>query len=248
VVDLTDHASAGHGRSALDLLAANASTDEHGYVQLQTIPYRGHHLLAQAVLDVSRPGDLVFEGGVSSGYFATLLADAGLVVDGHELDPVAAERARQVCRHVYVGDLDQFDVSQLTDRYQVLLFGDTLEHLPDPPAVLARLRTRLAPGGHLVLSIPNVANWAVRLGLLAGHFDYADRGILDRTHLRFYTRATLISMLAEAGFEVTRLVGTVPVPGLTTEAATRLVHRVGNLRPSVFAFTFVVTARTTGRS
>ena len=248
MVDLTDHAAAGHGRSALDLLAANRTTDEHGYVQLQTIPYRGHHLLAQAVLDVSRPGDLVFEGGVSSGYFAAVLADAGLVVDGHELDPAAAEQARRVCRHVYVGDLDRFDVSQLTDDYRVLLFGDTLEHLPDPPAVLARLRTRLAPGGHLVLSIPNVANWAVRLGLLAGHFDYAERGILDRTHLRFYTRATLIEMLAEAGFEVTRLVGTVPVPGLTTEGAARLVHRAGNLRPSVFAFTFVVTARAAGRS
>ena len=55
----------------------------------------------------------------------------------------------------------------------------TLEHLPDPAAVLARLRTRLTPGGHLVLSIPNVANWAMRLGLLAGHFDYTNRGILD---------------------------------------------------------------------
>ena len=56
-------------------------------MQLQTIPYRGHHLLAQAVLDVTRPGDRVFEGGVSSGYFAAVLADAGLRVDGHELDP-----------------------------------------------------------------------------------------------------------------------------------------------------------------
>ena len=248
VVDLTDPPSGGHRRRALDLLQASRTTDEHGYVQLQTIPYRGHHLLAQAVLDVTRPGDRVFEGGVSSGYFAAVLADAGLVVDGHELDPAAAQEARRVCQHVYVGDLSTFAVDELPHDYQVLLFGDTLEHLPDPPAVLRRLRTRLAPGGHLVLSIPNVANWAVRLGLLAGHFDYAERGILDRTHLRFYTRATLTEMLSQAGFEITRLVATVPVPAVTGAGPARLAHRVGNLRPSLFAYTFVVTARAAGRS
>jgi 2-polyprenyl-3-methyl-5-hydroxy-6-metoxy-1,4-benzoquinol methylase len=248
VVDLTDQPAGGHRRSALELLQASRTTDEHGYVQLQTIPYRGHHLLAQAVLDVTRPGDRVFEGGVSSGYFAAVLADAGLVVDGHELDPAAAQEARRVCQHVYVGDLSAFDVEELPEDYQVLLFGDTLEHLPDPPAVLRRLRTRLAPGGHLVLSIPNVANWAVRLGLMAGHFDYAERGILDRTHLRFYTQATLTEMLGQAGFEITRLVATVPVPAVTGEGPARLAHRIGNLRPSLFAYTFVVTARVAGRS
>ncbi len=237
-----------HTRSALELLAAARSTDEHGYVQLQTIPYRGHHLLAQAVLDVTRPGDRVFEGGVSSGYFAAVLADAGLRVDGHELDPAAAAEARRVCEEVYVGDLDAFDATTLPHDYEVLLFGDTLEHLPDPAAVLARLRTRLSPGGHLVLSIPNVANWAMRVGLLAGHFDYTDRGILDRTHLRFYTRRTLVEMLGQAGFEVTRLRATVPVPALRSPGPARLAHRVGNAWPSLFAYTFVVTARVAGRS
>lgn len=230
-------------QEALDLLRASDTTDEHGYVQLQTIPYRGHHLLAQAVLDVTRPGDRVFEGGVSSGYFAAVLAKAGLVVDGHELDPAAADEARRVCERVYVGDLDTFDTDQLEHTYRVILFGDTLEHLPDPAAVLRRLRSHLHPDGALVLSIPNVANWAVRLGLLAGHFDYTDRGILDRTHLRFFTRRTLVEMLAEAGFEPTSIVATVPVPLVRDERVARLAHRLGNLRPSLFAYTFVVTAR-----
>ena len=99
-----------------------------------------------------------------------------------------------------------------------------------------------------MLSIPNVANWAMRLGLLAGHFDYTDRGLLDRTHLRFYTRRSLIQMLAQAGFEVTRLVATVPVPALRQQAPARLAHRVGNAWPSLFAYTFVVTARVADRS
>ena len=123
-----------------------------------------------------------------------------------------------MCEHVYVGDLNTFDVDQLPHDYEVLLFGDTLEHLPDPAAVLRRLRTRLAPGGHLVLSIPNVANWAMRLGLLAGHFDYTDRGILDRTHLRFYTRRTLIQMLARGRLRGHPAGGHRPGPGAAPEA------------------------------
>src|SRR5207244_13572188 len=102
-----------------------------GYVQLRRQPYRGHQLLIDAVLRNSRPGDRVFDGGVSSGYLARELVDAGLVVDGVELDPVAAEEARQVCSTVVVGDLQHLDLSTLP-RYDVVLFGDTLEHPPAP--------------------------------------------------------------------------------------------------------------------
>jgi len=212
-----------------------------GYVQLRRQPYRGHQLIIDAVLRNSRPGDRVFDGGVSSGYLAKELVDAGLVVDGAELDPVAAEEARQVCSTVIVGDLQQLDLSTLP-HYDVVLFGDTLEHLPDPGAVLARLRPQVKPGGALVVSIPNVANWAIRLSLLVGRFRYTDRGILDRTHLRFFTRRTLIELIEGAGFRVVALEGSVPLPGISAEWLCRLAHRVGNWRPSLFAYTFVVTA------
>ena len=227
---------------ALELLRASESNNDEGYVSLQSAPYRGHHLLVEAVLSAAPSGGRVFEGGVSSGYLAAVLTLAGLRVDGHELDPVAAGRARSVCEHVYVGDLQQFDVDELEGTYDVLLFGDTLEHVADPAAVLRRLATRLAPGGALVVSVPNVANWAIRLSLLAGRFRYTDRGILDRTHLRFYTRATLIEMIESAGFEVQRVVGTIPVPGVRSAPLARVAHVVGNVWPSLFAYTFVVTA------
>lgn len=238
------HASGTAGpRDALALLRAAADADDQGYVHLQTIPYRSHHLLAQAVLDATEPGDRVLEAGVSSGYFASVLVRAGLRVDGHELDPVVAERARLVCETVHVGDLQSFDVDELDGDYKVLLFGDTLEHIPDPPAVLRRLRTHLQPDGALIISIPNVANWMIRLSLLAGRFTYTDRGILDRTHLRFYTERTLTAMLLEAGFRVESLVGAVPVPLVTSEKLGRITHRIGNLRRSLAAYGFIVVAR-----
>jgi 2-polyprenyl-3-methyl-5-hydroxy-6-metoxy-1,4-benzoquinol methylase len=142
-----------------------------------------------------------------------------------------------------VGDLQQLDVAELAPQYDLLLFGDTLEHLPDPPALLRRLRTRLKPGGVLVTSIPNVANWSLRLSLLAGRFRYTERGLLDRTHLRFYTKRTVVEMLREGGFETESLTATVPVPGVSSARLGRLAHRIGNLWPSLFGYTFVIVAR-----
>lgn len=213
-----------------------------GYVRLQHIPYRGHDLLARAVLDHSKPGDRILEGGVSSGYFAKVLVDAGRRVDGIEIDPVAAEEARSVCDRVIVADLQAFDPSELPGDYDVLLFGDTLEHLPDPAAVLRRLHPKLKPGGVLVTSVPNVANWAMRLALLLGRFRYTERGILDHTHLRFYTKRTLIEMLNEAGFGVGKVVAAVPIPGVRSRVLCALFHRVGNLWPSLFGYQFIVIA------
>jgi len=224
-------------------LQGATSADSTGYVHLQVTPYRSHHLLASAVLANSSPGAVVFEGGVSSGYFARVLTAAGLVVDGFELDEAAAAGAREVCRNVWVGDLQEIDPTRLAGPYDVVLFGDTLEHIADPVAVLGRLRSAMDDDGVLIVSIPNFANWAVRLQILTGRFRYTDRGILDRTHLRFYTEKSFREMLRDAGFRVVDLRGSIPVPGVRGERLCRLAHRVGNLRRSLFAYGFVAVAK-----
>lgn len=219
-----------------------AQGDENGYVELQTIPYRAHHLLASTVLAHTEPGDRVFEGGVSSGYFARAITEAGRHVDGFELDPEAAERAKEVCETVWQGDLATFDFSELNGPYDLVLFGDTLEHVPNPEAVLAEIRSQLADDGTLVVSVPNIANWTIRLSLLAGRFSYSDRGILDRTHLRFFTVATLRKLLEDSGFVVDDIIAAVPVPLVTSSSLARLGHVVGNLRPNFFAYNMIATA------
>lgn len=223
-------------------MAVTLQPTDHSYVALQDIPYRGHWLVQQAVLDRTQPGDHILDAGTSTGYLARRLAAAGRRVDGAELDPVAAEAAREVCDSVWVGDLSALDPADLPRDYDLILFADTLEHLPDPPAVLRRLKTRLAPGGQLVVSLPNVANWAIRLSLLTGRFRYTERGILDRTHLRFYTAKTAVEMVEQGGFRVTSVTGSIPVPLVKSPLLCKLAHRIGNLRPSFFAYTFVITA------
>lgn len=217
-------------------------TSMPGYVDLQTIPYRTHDLLTRAVLDNTKPGDRILEGGCSSGYFARGLVGAGRQVDGVEIDPAAAEDARSVCEQVIVGDLSTLDISLLGDGYNVMLFGDTLEHLPDPTSVLRRLRSKLSPTGVVVASVPNIANWAIRLSMLFGRFRYTERGILDRTHLRFFTKRILIEMFADAGFRIVDLKASVPVPGASWKWLCALAYHAGNLWPSLFGYQFVVTA------
>ncbi len=93
-----------------------------------------------------------------------------------------------------------------------------------------------------MLTTPNVANWTMRLSLLAGRWRYTERGILDRTHTHLFTRATLVETVEGAGYRVVELDHTAPVPRLGTPAVERVAHAVAGVRPSLFAYQFLLVA------
>jgi methionine biosynthesis protein MetW len=163
-----------------------------------------HRLVLAEIPDGAR----VLDVGCATGYLAAELTRRGCTVDGVEVDPVAAEQARAHCRAVVVGDLEapftHAEVGRMLAgaRPDVVVCADVLEHLRDPWAVLAWLKTLLAPGGRAVISVPNIAHWTARRALLRGRFDYADYGLFDRTHLRFFTRASVAELARRAGFAV----------------------------------------------
>jgi 2-polyprenyl-3-methyl-5-hydroxy-6-metoxy-1,4-benzoquinol methylase len=178
-------------------------------------PYAGlvaEHGLATShrlVLDAVADGARVLDVGCATGYLAAELAARGCTVVGVEFDPVAAQQARAVCRHVVAGDLEseatRADVARAVadaGGVDTVICADVLEHLRDPWAVLGWLRTLLDPGGRAVISVPNIAHWTVRRELLRGRFDYTGFGLLDRTHLRFFTRASASELAHRAGFAV----------------------------------------------
>jgi 2-polyprenyl-3-methyl-5-hydroxy-6-metoxy-1,4-benzoquinol methylase len=187
-------------------------------------------------------GKRVLDVGCSSGYLARPLVEHGCTVVGIERDEEAAGAARVVCADVLVGDVETMELPFEPGSFDVVLCGDLIEHLRDPHAFLARMRPLLREGGLLVLTTPNVANWAVRLGLLFGRWRYTERGILDRTHVHFFTRRTLVEALEGAGYRVVELDYTVPVPLVGSPAIERAAHAVGRLRPPLFAYQFVVAA------
>jgi 2-polyprenyl-3-methyl-5-hydroxy-6-metoxy-1,4-benzoquinol methylase len=160
----------------------------------------------------------VLEFGCATGRITEALAGRGCHVTGVEMDSDAAERARAFADEVLVLDLDYdaFEAKLSGQHWEVALFGDVLEHLRDPLRVLRATKQLLEPDGTLVVSVPNVAHADVRLALLNGSFPYGPYGLLDRTHLRFFTLDSINQMLGEAGFvavEVERVV----VPAFASE-------------------------------
>jgi 2-polyprenyl-3-methyl-5-hydroxy-6-metoxy-1,4-benzoquinol methylase len=147
----------------------------------------------------------VLELGCATGYMSRVFRDRECQVVAVEIDPKAAERASAFCERVIVGDLDQIDLAQELgeDRFDVVVAADVLEHLKDPLSTLLTVKGYLRPDGYIVASIPNVAHGSVRLALLGGQFPYSELGLLDRTHLRFYTRETMEKLFEDAGFVIT---------------------------------------------
>jgi 2-polyprenyl-3-methyl-5-hydroxy-6-metoxy-1,4-benzoquinol methylase len=144
----------------------------------------------------------VLELGCAAGHMTRALAAQGCRVVAVDRDADAVRYAEEFAERVLVLDIsDPRSLDELGDgRFDVILAGDVLEHLPDPLSVLRRCKSILRADGALVLSVPNVAHVDLKLALLHGRWWYRDVGLLDRTHLRFYTRRSLLELLLTAGF------------------------------------------------
>lgn len=144
----------------------------------------------------------VLDVGCDTGYLGEALGAFGNETAGFEVNEETAAEARKRLTRVEVGDLESTDLVAVfgPGSFDVVVFGDVLEHLRDPLPVLRQARHLLAPGGSVVISTPNVAHGDVRLALLSGRFDYNQLGILDVTHTRFFTRQSLVDFLHDAGF------------------------------------------------
>ena len=192
---------AGHSGAAALIMSASP-------YRLKDDPHSSHSVILSRLGDGR--GRRALDVGAADGFLAERLTAQGWSVTALERDPELAARARGRCKEVVVADLESA-LPLLHGPFDAIVYGDVLEHLSDPRAVLGALDQALAPGGTVIVSVPNVAHLWVRLSLLAGRFDYADRGILDRTHLRFFTRRTLLELLRGAGLTVSELAVT-PVP------------------------------------
>lgn len=153
-------------------------------------------------------GARVLELGTATGYFSKALTqELGCEVDGVELDPEMAREAKPWCRKLLVGSLDQLVLSEHfpIGAYDAVVCADVLEHLVDPSRVIKQLPALLSPRGVVLVSVPNAAYGGIIAELMQGDFRYREEGLLDRSHLRFFTRKSVTSLFEGHGFAVESL-------------------------------------------
>lgn len=152
----------------------------------------------------------VLDVGAASGILARSCSGRGLSIYG--IEPIATRiiEARDLYTDIFLGSLEQAP-HDFISGYEAVVCGDVLEHLVNPEEQLFRLVNAQPDVCIFVISVPNIANVWIRLNLLIGRFNYTEMGILDKTHLHFYTRKTFLSLLHLVGLELEAL-HTTPIP------------------------------------
>jgi 2-polyprenyl-3-methyl-5-hydroxy-6-metoxy-1,4-benzoquinol methylase len=224
---------------------------QDGYT-FKNFKYSSHYWILKTLEEESEPLRIL-DVGCAAGYLGKILRERGHYVAGIESDAASAKKARAFYDVFYLADIETF-AFPYRQEFDYILFADILEHLRDPAAVLRKAIPALRDTGKLIISVPNVANWIIRLSLLFGNFDSADRGILDKTHLHFFTLRTLTKMMAEVSCRVLDVTPTtLPVQlvfpsteGKAFAPLHALHYALTGSWKTVFAYQFVVTAAPSG--
>lgn len=180
-------------------------TDRHVYLRDIT---QDERTSLSVLAGLVSPGARVLDLGTGSGALGKYLRQhAHCTVDGVTINEQEAALARPHYRRVEVADLDhpQWIAAFAGEHYDFIICADVLEHLKQPETALQACRQLLAPGGRVLISIPNAAYCGLVAELMQGDFAYRQEGLLDRTHLRFFTRRSLKRFLGEHGWEVESL-------------------------------------------
>jgi predicted TPR repeat methyltransferase len=148
----------------------------------------------------------------------------------------------------FKADLNDGIPSAVGSGFDIVLAADVLEHVVNPGNLMSQVRETLSPSGTALFCVPNIAHWYPRFRSTLGMFDYDQRGILDSTHLRFFTRRSLVKLVERREFAIRRIepVG-LPLDALGVEStrarAVRLMDRMlSNLWPTMFGYQFIVEA------
>jgi 2-polyprenyl-3-methyl-5-hydroxy-6-metoxy-1,4-benzoquinol methylase len=219
----------------------------HHY-HLHRDPRSSHQQIVAHVLRLRRQP--VLDVGAAQGILGRLLEGSGLTIDAIEPNVQWAADARPFYRRVFNDTVENAPLPEGT--YEVVLCGDVLEHTVDPAAVLRQLVRAATQDAVFIISLPNVAHLAVRMMLLFGRFPRMEKGILDKTHLHFFTRDTAESTLRDAGLRVeSASVTGVPLEELwrggegklLLRAARKLQHAALAVMPRLFGYQWIFIAR-----
>lgn len=208
--------------------------------EVKPLKYDTFHTTSNIIFQLINKGKKVLDIGCATGRLAEKLRKKECLVVGIEIDKQLADAAQQRCDKVIMADVEELkEVPFSTGYFDVIVFADILEHLKNPEAVLTNFRKYLSDDGLLIVSIPNVANWTSRLKLLLGRWNYKEYGLLDRTHLRFFTFKTARKLIESSGYKI--------IDVLCTSGHSYIDRKMGlknpaNIWKSLLAYQFVIKA------
>lgn len=208
-------------------------------------PDEAHSIIMREIPENSRVLELGSASGYLSGYMEQKLSCR---VTGLEFDENATRIASERSSEVHTVDLDAedvLDVAKDSAPYDVFLAAAILEHLKYPERLLQNARDLLSDDALIIVSLPNVAYWQVRLKLLVGNFDYDEYGVMDRTHLKLYTRKTGQELLERNGY---RVVNFKTAGSMIQQIANRIARARGRdsapqILPGLFGYELIYFAR-----
>lgn len=210
---------------------------------------RSSHHLVLSLIGLGE-GRRVLDIGCARGHLLGDLAIQGW--KGIGIDTDAADVATCIARGLVAVELDiTTGLPASLGSFDLVVLADVLEHLPDPLRVLRSVHSLLNPGARIVVSVPNVAHLSVRAQLLFGRFRYSTRGILDRTHLRFFTRRTVMELLTDSNFRIHEITASaVPLelvwPAMAKTRFGRVMLALNDRLPALwtggFAYQYIVVA------
>jgi SAM-dependent methyltransferase len=217
----------------------------------------GNGVAAAAARRLLPAGGSVLDIGCATGGLLALLRPQAGFTAGIELSPSAAAEAAKVADRVVAGGVQ--DAAFDPASFDVVVLADVLEHLVDPGAALALAVGWTKPGGHVVVSVPNIAHWQARLAVARGQWRADDSGTFDATHLRFFTVERVRALVEGAGLDDVAVEPVVPrlrnhvgvverLPGRVGEAIERGWQAAGRRRPNLLGYQLVATGRRSTRA
>lgn len=211
-------------------------------------PWSSHSRIL-SMIEALPASSKVLDVGTASGMLARRNRNTSLRFFGIEAVADWADAASPYYEKLWACPFDDAPLEALSG-YNAVVMGDVLEHMSAPDAALKKLVELQPAGCKFFISVPNVANIWARLNLFMGRFDYTERGILDQTHLRFFTKKTITSLVKKSGLEIISIQAT-PIPlelvsSFFTSTLGRFFHAVlaglTSLFPTLFGYQFIVEA------